>query len=191
VPPQTQLRPADPALPVLQAGSANCSTGCLTKQGKPKQANVKCISHMCSDCCAVATQHAIDQNLERDACKTHRQHFVRPYLGNMPAPVEAVPAQELIQSASTAASALPGPSQPGPRHSQVGPSQRKSNGRSLAQPIGPAWASSHDQADNAAKEIQSLKTKNERLVMQMKRTVELIIYHTVRLAHLTISYDHC
>ena len=91
LPPQTQLRLADPLLPAVPAGSADCSTGCRTKQGKPKQANVRCISHMCSDCCAAATQRAFDQNVERDACKTHRQGVV--LAGPPPvAPVQLAPA---------------------------------------------------------------------------------------------------
>jgi hypothetical protein len=186
VPPQTQLRLADPLLPPVPAGSANCSTGCRTKQGKPKQANVKCISHMCSDCCAAATQRAFDQNLERDACKTHRQGAI--LAPPTVAPVQLAPAITPfpVQPAAEALRGLPGSpssgshSGPSEHHNvQSSTSQRKPNGRSLAQPIGPAWASNRAQADDLAKHIQSLKMKNERLIMQMKRSVELIVYHKV------------
>lgn len=61
--------------------------------------------------------------------------------------------------------------------------------RSLAQPIGPAWTSNHAQADGEAQQVQSLKMKNELLVMRMKRTVELIIYHAVRPTQ--SLHDHC
>jgi hypothetical protein len=193
VPPQNQLRLADPPLPAVPAGSADCSTGCRTKQGKPKQANVRCISHMCSDCCASATKHAFDRNLERDACKTHRQDLVLAHLPPV-APVQLAPGLPIapfpVQPVAAVLRVLPGSSSSG---SQSGPSehrgvqsstsQRKPNGRSLAQPIGPAWASNRAQADDDAKHIQSLKTKNERLIMQMKRSVELVVYHKV-LTHL-------
>jgi hypothetical protein len=187
VPPQTQLRLADPLLPAISAGSADCSTGCRTKQGKPKQANVRCISHMCSDCCAAATQRAFDQNVERDACKTHRQGVV---LARPPpvAPVQLAPAIAPlpVQPVAAVLRVIPGSSSSGSHsgpsehhNAQSSTSQRKPNGRSLAQPIGPAWASNRAQADDDAKHVQSLKTKNERLIMQMKRSVELIIYHKV------------
>ena len=182
MPPQTHIRLAEPPLPVPAAGSANCTIGCLTKQGKPKQANIKCISHMCSDCCAAATKQAFNQNQECDACKTHRQHLVRTCTGSPPLPpavqLADVPAQFLIQPVAATIPILPGVSSVGSQPASAltqsrdpqpsGSSKRKSNGRSLAQPIGPAWTSNHMRADGEAQQVQSLKMKNELLVLQMK-----------------------
>jgi len=135
---------------------------------------------MCSDCCAAATQRAFDQNVERDACKTHRQGVVLvrpPPAAPVQPPVQLAPVITPFPVQPVASGSHSGPSE---RHNaQSSTSQRKPNGRSLAQPIGPAWASNRAQADDDAIHIQSLKMKNERLIMQMKRSVELIIYHKV------------
>jgi len=153
---------------------------------------------MCSDCCAAATQWALDQNVERNACKTHRQGVV---LAHQPpvAPVQLTPAIAPfpVQPVAAVLRVLPGSSSSG---SHSGPSehhnvqsstpQRKPNGQLLAQPIGPAWASNRAQADDDAKHIQSLKTKNERLIMQMKRSVELVVYHKVLIRLLQLHHNY-
>lgn len=186
---QTQLWPAEPPLPTTLPGSVKCSNGCLTQQGRAKQANTKCIAHMCSDCCASAARTAVKYNLERDACKTHKQSLIRPHiLDLLPVPVATVapaihagPVTLLGPVAPLAVAAVQSaPHNPLP----PGPSQgAKNNRRSLAQPLPPTWTSNFREADYEKQKIESLKMKNHRLAEERKKTIEFILYHTVCCLH--------
>ena len=76
---------------------------------------------MCSDCCAAATQRAFDQNVERDACKTHRQGVV--LTGPPPvAPVQLAPAIAPlpVQPVAAVLHIIPGSSSSGSHSGRAG-----------------------------------------------------------------------
>lgn len=149
---------------------------------------------MCSDCCASAVQHAINDNTERDACKTHRQNSVITRSASppqIPAPIAPRQSQVLVQQPITSSASNRGTQTLAARplhNTQLTQSQTRPNGRALANPLPPTWAASFRLADNEKKQIESLKAKNQRLAEQRKKTVELVVYHTVSLVHSQVSF---
>lgn len=174
---QSRLRIAD--LPLsTDSGPYHCTNGCVTKQGKPKVANKNCIGHLCQDCCRNATQTAIDLGEERDGCKAHSQERVRARTVNIP------PAQHASASSDQLPPSTTIPSQTPSNPTQSKSSQARPGGRSLATPIDRDWGVERDQANKLMRQEETLKIKNQRLMAERKKTVEIVLYHTV--SHLLV-----
>lgn len=180
---------SDPGVGIPCHGTCSYKTG-----GKPRGSQL-CIEIKCKNCCSQAAADAKKTNTSRDPCKSHKIDAVRspPQATNAPNTVaqgsatpQVLPAALVppISTSSVPVTSLPNnPSavpEAQPTVSQHKTSNRGDRVQPLKNPIGKNWQNKKDEAVAIQNQVENLKSKKIQIEEEVKRTVDIILFHKVR-----------
>ncbi|KAJ7210574.1 hypothetical protein B0H12DRAFT_1225043 [Mycena haematopus] len=183
--------------PTATGTGVNCATPtCRTAKGNRTRGCLTCIDFKCKTCCNNAALDARASNVARSSCPTHHSPAVmglQPGAAAAPAPAIA-PGNDLPPQPPHAPPAFQAQA-PQPAAAQPAAAATTPHGarpamqphRILANPLGPLWLNARAGSVQEDNMRQDLKAQQLAMDERQKRTIELVIYHAIKLNPLVLD----